>query len=166
MRGLVARAERVRARASDAKERDGSVERAQESNRRRGASDGERGESSGRDEEGSRREGKKDGKRNWEEARKMRKDAEEMRIDAEEFLERQKRAEKAEAKMEEKGRDIERMKEWSNERMDELEIKQEQVAVANAACEREASLLKRDYERFEKNRREISRAFGKERWKF
>jgi len=96
-----------------------------------------------------------------EEARKMRKDAEEMRIDAEEFLERQKRAEKAEAKMEEKGRDIERMKEWSNERMDELEIKQEQVAVANAACEREASLLKRDYERFEKNRREVSRAFAK-----
>ena len=104
-----------------------------------------------------------------EEARKMRKDAEEMRIDAEEFLERQKRAEKAEAKMEEKGRDIERMKEWSNERMDELEIKQEQVAVANAACEREAfppwkrELPERSSKRIGARHRERS---PKERWKF
>lgn len=100
-------------------------------------------------------------KEELEEARQLKRDAEEMRIEAEEFLERQRRAEKAEAKMEEKGRDIERMNEWSNERMDELERKQEQVAVANAACEREAGLLKRDYERFEKNRREVSRAFAK-----
>jgi len=100
-------------------------------------------------------------KEELEEAKRLRKEAEEMRIDAEEFLERQRRAEKAEAKMEEKGREIEKMKEWSNERMEELERKQEQVAVANAACEREASLLKRDHERFEKNRRDISRAFAK-----
>jgi len=100
-------------------------------------------------------------KEELEEAKRLRKEAEEMRVDAEEFLERQRRAEKAEAQMEEKGREIEKMKKWSNERMEELERKQEQVAVANAACEREASLLKRDHERFEKNRRDISRAFAK-----
>ena len=39
-------------------------------------------------------------KEELEEARQLKRDAEEMRIEAEEFLERQRRAEKAEAKME------------------------------------------------------------------
>jgi len=95
------------------------------------------------------------------EAKIMRDEANKVRVEMEKFLERQSLAEIAERKAREEIQKALREKEMSQERMEDLERKQEQVSIANAACEREAILLKRDYERFEKNRRELARQFAK-----